>query len=189
MVGPGECDQPRTPEQQTGDGDEDNVDAPKSGAEPPAAGTTESKGTTGSSRGKRSISTATGTGSGVDVEDLPRAVVRRIVKAKLQALGQHNEGESSSRKKEVQVAKDAMVALTESARVFIHYLTATANEVCRSHKRQTVSAADILEGIEAAEFEEFLPALEGTLQALREEKNAKRKEASDRINEAKEVDK
>ncbi|CAI5475210.1 unnamed protein product [Closterium sp. Yama58-4] len=94
-----------------------------------------------------------------EVEELPRTVVRRIVKAK----------------KEVQVAKDALIALSESARVFIHYLTATANDVCRSNKRQTVSAADVLASIEDIQFPEFLPALQSTLQALRNEKSVKRK--------------
>ncbi|GJP55074.1 hypothetical protein CLOM_g14059, partial [Closterium sp. NIES-68] len=84
-------------------------------------------------------------------------------------------GEGSGRKKEVQVAKDALVALTESARVFIHYLTSTANDWCRSNKRQTVSAADVLASIEDIQFPEFLPALQSTLQALRDEKSVKRK--------------
>ncbi|CAI7821835.1 unnamed protein product [Closterium sp. NIES-54] len=74
---------------------------------------------------------------GGEVEELPRTVVRRIVKAKVQELTQQAGGlggaagaagaggEGSGRKKEVQVAKDALIALSESARVFIHYLTAT----------------------------------------------------------------
>ncbi|GJP53751.1 hypothetical protein CLOM_g12895 [Closterium sp. NIES-68] len=119
-----------------------------------------------------------------ECEELPRAVVRRIVKAKVQELMQEGGalwgvagagGEGSGRKKEVQVAKDALVALTESARVFIHYLTSTANDWCRSNKRQTVSAADVLASIEDIQFPEFLPALQSTLQALRDEKSVKRK--------------
>ncbi|CAI5489159.1 unnamed protein product [Closterium sp. Naga37s-1] len=122
-----------------------------------------------------------------EVEELPRTVVRRIVKAKVQELTQQAGGlggaagaagaggEGSGRKKEVQVAKDALLALSESARVFIHYLTATANDVCRSNKRQTVSAADVLASIEDIQFPEFLPALQSTLEALRNEKSVKRK--------------
>ncbi|CAI5989026.1 unnamed protein product [Closterium sp. NIES-65] len=150
---------------------------------------------------------------GGEVEELPRTVVRRIVKAKVQELTQQAGGlggaagaggEGSGRKKEVQVAKDALIALSESARVFIHYLTATAsgffhhflstflshislvshsfahgqsflpvtflpppiraNDVCRSNKRQTVSAADVLASIEDIQFPEFLPALQSTLE-------------------------
>ncbi|CAI5986057.1 unnamed protein product [Closterium sp. NIES-64] len=121
---------------------------------------------------------------GGEVEELPRTVVRRIVKAKVQELTQQAGGlggaagaggEGSGRKKEVQVAKDALIALSESARVFIHYLTATANDVCRSNKRQTVSAADVLASIEDIQFPEFLPALQSTLEALRNEKSVKRK--------------
>ncbi|CAI5523248.1 unnamed protein product [Closterium sp. Naga37s-1] len=121
---------------------------------------------------------------GGEVEELPRTVVRRIVKAKVQELTQQAGGlggaagaagaggEGSGRKKEVQVAKDALIALSESARVFIHYLTATANDVCRSNKRQTVSAADVLASIEDIQFPEFLPALQSTLEGMLERREA-----------------
>ncbi|CAI5468175.1 unnamed protein product [Closterium sp. Yama58-4] len=171
-------------------------------AETPAAANKESsakgrfeKGKGGGSRKKRDPpGTIGGEGDGGgaaqisgEVEELPRTVVRRIVKAKVQEVMQQGGGlggargaagaggEGSGRKKEVQVAKDALIALSESARVFIHYLTATANDVCRSNKRQTVSAADVLASIEDIQFPEFLPALQSTLQALRNEKREKRK--------------
>lgn len=49
-------------------------------------------------------------------EDLPRANVRRIVKAKLAGGLGH---------KDVQVNKDALSAFSEGAKIFIHYLSAT----------------------------------------------------------------
>jgi DNA polymerase epsilon subunit 3 len=52
----------------------------------------------------------------VQVEDLPRAIVRRLVKEKLSELA----GEE-----DITVNKDALLAFGESARIFIHYLSAT----------------------------------------------------------------
>lgn len=66
------------------------------------------------------------------VEELPRTIVRRVVKDKLSELA----ASSSSRKgknskdeegegEEMSVQKDALLAFAESARIFIHYLSAT----------------------------------------------------------------
>jgi DNA polymerase epsilon subunit 3 len=52
----------------------------------------------------------------VEVEDLPRAIVRRLVKEKLSDLAGDED---------VTVNKDALLAFGESARIFIHYLSAT----------------------------------------------------------------
>jgi DNA polymerase epsilon subunit 3 len=54
-----------------------------------------------------------------EVDELPRAIVRRLVKDKLS----HVAGGDGA---EVIVNKDAMVAFAESARIFIHYLSATS---------------------------------------------------------------
>jgi DNA polymerase epsilon subunit 3 len=54
-------------------------------------------------------------------EDLPQANVKRVVKAKLQELSLAHLGEE----KDVPVSKDALLAFSESAKIFIHYLSAT----------------------------------------------------------------
>ena len=54
-------------------------------------------------------------------EDLPQANVKRVVKAKLQELSLAHLGEE----KDVPVNKDALLAFSESAKIFIHYLSAT----------------------------------------------------------------
>jgi DNA polymerase epsilon subunit 3 len=57
-----------------------------------------------------------------EVEELPKTIVRRLVKDKLaQIAGAGGDGGA-----EVIVNKDAMVAFAESARIFIHYLSATS---------------------------------------------------------------
>lgn len=56
-----------------------------------------------------------------DDAELPRALIKRIAKGK---LGQLDLAAGRS-DREIQVSKDALLALSESARVFINYLTAT----------------------------------------------------------------
>ncbi|KAF6171922.1 hypothetical protein GIB67_011819 [Kingdonia uniflora] len=51
-----------------------------------------------------------------DVEELPKAIVRRVVKDKLS---------NSSEEGQFTLHKDALLAFSESARIFIHYLSAT----------------------------------------------------------------
>ena len=94
-----------------------------------------------------------------DADTLPQAHIKRIVKAKLAELTV-GEGEQ---KREVSVQKEALSAFAESARIFIHFLTATANEVCHESKRLTINAEDVLKAIEDAEFHEFLEPLREAL--------------------------
>lgn len=51
-----------------------------------------------------------------EVEELPRSIVRRLVKEKLSELAGMED---------VNVNKDALLAFVESARIFIHYISAT----------------------------------------------------------------
>ncbi|RWW69068.1 hypothetical protein BHE74_00023357 [Ensete ventricosum] len=54
-----------------------------------------------------------------EVEELPKAIVRRVVKDKLSQLASVGEEE------DVSVQKDALLAFSESTRIFIHYVSAT----------------------------------------------------------------
>ena len=58
----------------------------------------------------------------MDDADLPKALIKRIAKAKL-SKSEAAAGRTDNR--EVQISKDALLALSESAKVFINYLTAT----------------------------------------------------------------
>lgn len=57
-----------------------------------------------------------------DDTDLPKALVKKIAKSKLVSLERDN---GTQEVRDIQISKDALLALSESARVFIHYLTAT----------------------------------------------------------------
>ncbi|KAF3788807.1 DNA polymerase epsilon subunit 3 [Nymphaea thermarum] len=99
----------------------------------------------------------------MEVEELPRANVRRIVKEKLAQLGKEGQDD-------LNVQKEALLAFSESARIFIHYLSATANDICKESKRQTVNAEDVFKALEEIEFQEFVGPLRASLNAFRRKK-------------------
>ncbi|OVA06023.1 Transcription factor CBF/NF-Y/archaeal histone [Macleaya cordata] len=109
-----------------------------------------------------------------EVEELPRAIVRRVVKEKL--------SESSS-DGEIYVHKEALLAFSESARIFIHYLSATANDICKESKRQTLNAGDIFKALEEIEFPEFIGPLKASLDDFKR-KNAGKKAGAAKAKEA-----
>ncbi|XP_068663768.1 DNA polymerase II subunit B4 [Aristolochia californica] len=106
-----------------------------------------------------------------EVEDLPRVIVRRMVKDK---LSQFAGGE------EIQVQKDALLAFSESARIFIHYLSATADDICKESKRQTINADDVLKALEEIEFPEFIGPLKKSLDDFRRKNAAKKSVAKEK---------
>lgn len=103
--------------------------------------------------------------------ELPKAHIKRIVKAKLSHL--------QSGDKEVQINKDALLAFSESCKIFINYLTATANDICKENKRQIVSAEDVFQALDDMEFPEFIEPLRSFLteyQQSTKDKSKKRAE-------------
>lgn len=85
--------------------------------------------------------------------DLPKGAVKRILKAKLDALGEGN----------IQLQKDATLALAESAKVLISFLTVTANDICKEKKRQTISADDVFAALDDLDFADLVAPLQVAL--------------------------
>ncbi|XP_022958709.1 DNA polymerase epsilon subunit 3 [Cucurbita moschata] len=112
---------------------------------------------------------------GAEIEELPKTIVRRVVKEKLSQC---------SRNQDISVNKDSLLAFCESARIFIHYLSATSNDICKESKRQTIKAEDVLKALEDMEFPELVRPLKASLNEFRS-KNAGKKAAASRIKEAK----
>ncbi|KAL4336206.1 hypothetical protein GQ457_07G042730 [Hibiscus cannabinus] len=110
-----------------------------------------------------------------EAEELPKAIVRRLVKEKLSECSPDYD---------FIVHKDALPAFTESARIFIHYLSATANDICKESRRQTMNAEDVLKALEEIEFSEFVKPLRASLAEFRN-KNAGKKGGAANENEAK----
>ncbi|KAF5200470.1 Dna polymerase epsilon subunit [Thalictrum thalictroides] len=107
-------------------------------------------------------------GAAVEVEELPKAIVRRVVKDKLsQCSGDDGGGD-------LNLQKDTLLAFSESARIFIHYLSATANDVCKESKRQTINAEDVFKALEEIEFPEFIGPLKASLDDFRRKNAAKK---------------
>ncbi|KAL6838503.1 hypothetical protein ACP4OV_031748 [Aristida adscensionis] len=106
-----------------------------------------------------------------EVDELPKAIVRRLVKDKLACVA---GGDGA----EVIVNRDAMAAFAESARIFIHYLSATANDMCKETKRQTINADDVLKALDEMEFSEFVEPLRTALQEFRNKNAGRRSEAN-----------
>ncbi|CAJ2654685.1 DNA polymerase epsiion subunit 3-like protein [Trifolium pratense] len=102
-----------------------------------------------------------------ETEDLPKTIVRRVVKDKLSTCSDDGD---------IAVHKDALLAFSESARIFIHYLSATANDICRESKRQIINAEDVFKALEETEFTEFVSPLKASLEEFRK-KNAGKKAA------------
>lgn len=111
-------------------------------------------------------------------EDLPRAHVRKILRAKLASLPGNIDPKGVAFEPNIQ--KDALTAASECAKIFIHYLTATANDTCRDAKRSTVSAEDVLAAIVEIDFGEMCSDVEAALGAFR---TAKRRKADARADD------
>ncbi|KAG8387491.1 hypothetical protein BUALT_Bualt02G0026700 [Buddleja alternifolia] len=103
-----------------------------------------------------------------EAEELPKTIVRRVVKDKLSQL---------SSDAEISILRDSLQAFSESARIFIHYLSATANDTCKESNRQIISAEDVFKALEEIEFSEFIGPLRASLEEFRQ-KNAGRKSTS-----------
>ena len=75
---------------------------------------------------------------------------------------------------DISVHKDAMLALSKSGRMLIHYLSATANDICKESKRQIMTADDVFKALEETEFSGFLRLLKLSLEEFREKNAGKR---------------
>ncbi|CAN8004662.1 unnamed protein product [Ixodes hexagonus] len=90
---------------------------------------------------------------------LPVSVVTRIVKDALP------DG--------VNVSKEARVALSKAASVFVLYATSCANNFAVKSKRKTVTGADIISAMEEMEFDSLVNPLTACLEQFRQGKTKK----------------
>ncbi|GER36555.1 nuclear factor Y [Striga asiatica] len=109
-----------------------------------------------------------------EAEELPKTIVRRLVKEKLSHL---------SADAEISVLRDSLQAFSESGRIFIHYLAATANDMCKESNRQIINAEDVFKALEEIEFPEFIEPLRQSLEEFRQ-KNAEKKAASSKAKDS-----
>jgi len=75
-------------------------------------------------------------------DDLPRAHIKRLMK---HHLSQFTHVDSKTAQPfEPNIAKDALDGVQQACKIFIHYLTSTANDICAESKRSTLSAVRLL---------------------------------------------
>ncbi|KNA13236.1 hypothetical protein SOVF_118630 [Spinacia oleracea] len=101
-----------------------------------------------------------------EAEELPKTIVRRVVKEKLSQI--------STDGGDVTLHKEALIAFSESARIFIHYLSATAHDICNDSNRQIINAEDVLNALEEVEFSEFVEPLRAALDEFKKKAAGKR---------------
>ncbi|XP_064649849.1 DNA polymerase epsilon subunit 3-like [Lineus longissimus] len=104
--------------------------------------------------------------------NLPNAVIARIIKDALP------DG--------VNIGKDARLAISKAASVFVLYATSCANNFAMKGKRKTISAQDVLLAMNDMEFERFVGPLKEALEAFKNEQKSK-KQASEQKKKAKEA--
>jgi len=97
---------------------------------------------------------------------LPSAVVQRIVKAALPD--------------NIQIAKDAKVAISTAGKIFINYLTACANDLCMNSNRSTISGTDVLEAMEDLEFPDLISPLKEFFKVVKIEQTSKQSEKKEK---------
>ncbi|CAI6250214.1 unnamed protein product [Periconia digitata] len=89
---------------------------------------------------------------GLNIEDLnlPKSIVQRLGKGVLPA--------------NTQIQKDALLAMSKSATVFVNYLTSCAAEHAARTGKKTVVPKDVFEAMDELEFNFMLPRLEAEVQ-------------------------
>lgn len=105
----------------------------------------------------------------VDEIDFPKSLLKRIVKEQVQTLGGKGVP-SDSGHGDIQVNKDATLAFNEAAKIFIHYLTCAANDICMESKRQTIGVEDVFKALSDIDFVAFVEPLRESLEAFKSSK-------------------
>ena len=99
--------------------------------------------------------------------DFPKAVLKRIVKEKMREFFERNDMQTEMESSvDIQISKDALTAFNEAAKLFVYYITATANDICRESKRQTISPTDVITALQEVEFEELVEPVASLVEGM-----------------------
>jgi len=102
--------------------------------------------------------------------NLPTTVVTRLIKDALP------DG--------INIAKEARIAISKAASVFIIYLSSSAITEAKKSKLRTITPQNIFDALDEIEFESFIEPLKESLELYR--KTVKDKKSSKQANEKKE---
>lgn len=92
--------------------------------------------------------------------NLPNAVITRIIKDAIP------DG--------VNVSKEARLAISKAASVFVLYATSCSNNFALKAKRKTITAKDVLDALEDMEFDQFVDPLKQCLEAFKKNQQGKK---------------
>ncbi|KAI9495306.1 histone-fold-containing protein [Zychaea mexicana] len=81
----------------------------------------------------------------IEDNELPKANISRVLKNALPPG--------------TALQKEAKVAVSKAATVFINYLSTVANDTAKSANHKTISAPDVFKAMEVLEFEDLIPSL------------------------------
>ncbi|CAF9913024.1 MAG: hypothetical protein ALECFALPRED_008462 [Alectoria fallacina] len=110
---------------------------------------------------------------GINIEDLslPRTMVQRLAKGVLPA--------------NTSLHKDAILAMSKGATVFINYLAHAANTASLASGKRTIPPNAVIEALAELEFENFGPRVEAELKKFNEVQTGKRNEYRRKVKEGK----
>ncbi|KAI9487172.1 MAG: histone-fold-containing protein [Benjaminiella poitrasii] len=103
--------------------------------------------------------------STIEDNELPKANVARVLKAALPPG--------------TALQKDAKLAVSKAATVFINYISSVANDVAKAANHKTISAPDVFKALEIIELDHLAPQLQESLTVFQQitlEKKQKKKE-------------
>ncbi|ESO08155.1 hypothetical protein HELRODRAFT_75183 [Helobdella robusta] len=92
--------------------------------------------------------------------NLPNAVIAKIIK---EALPDN-----------VIISKDARLAISKAASVFVLYSTSCANNFAMQQKRKTINAQDVFDAMKELDFESFIAPLKANLEVYKNNQKDKK---------------
>ncbi|KAK4515820.1 Phenylalanine 4-monooxygenase (Phe-4-monooxygenase) [Mucor velutinosus] len=92
--------------------------------------------------------------STIEDNELPKANVTRVLKSALPPG--------------TALQKDARLAVSKAATVFINYVSSVANDVAKGANHKTISAADVFKALDICELEHMVPELQESLAAYQQ---------------------
>lgn len=98
--------------------------------------------------------------------NLPNAIVARLIK---EALPEN-----------INVSKDARLAISKAASVFIIYLSSAATAEAKKEKHKMISPNNVFGALEEIEFESFIEPVKEALEAFQKKTKDKKQQAAER---------
>lgn len=98
--------------------------------------------------------------------NLPNAIVTRLIK---EALPEN-----------INVSKDARLAISKAASVFVIYLSSAGATEAKKQKHKMISPTNIISALEEIEFESFVEPVKEALEAFQKKTKDKKQQAAER---------